>query len=129
MSRFLRACAVLLIIQTASADEARWKEALTLMEVSEPYPAFHIVPEDHRMLRGRMIGAVSVRYEDGSEALFIIKRLAGRKDILEHEAAHFAAWREYGEQINPHGPEWKRWCRERASKPKACKPTDFGRIN
>lgn len=99
------------------------------MEVAEPYPLFTVVRPNHPMLYSGQIAARAVRYSDGVEELFISERVTGRMDILEHEAAHFAAWREYGEQINPHGPEWKRWCRERASKPKACKPTDFGRIN
>lgn len=98
------------------------------MEVTEPYPALEIVAHNHPMLLSGGPAAISVRYEDGSEALFISEKIAHRADILEHEAAHFAAWREHGELIEPHGPEWRSLCRDRATKPKACKPTDFGRL-
>ena len=99
------------------------------MEVAEPYPEIHVVPPRHAMLSGGALAAASVRYDSGREALFISEAASKRRDILEHEAAHFAAWREHGEAINPHGPEWREWCRERATKAKACKPTDFGRID
>lgn len=98
------------------------------MEVTEPYPALEIVAHNHPMLLSGGLAAISVRYEDGSEALFISEKIVHRADILEHEAAHFAAWRAYGERIEAHGSEWRRWCRERATRPKACKPTDFGRL-
>lgn len=113
----------MLSVQTA------WIEALTLMGVGEPYPALEVVKHNHPMLLSGGIAAQAVRYEDGSEALFISERVTGRTDILQHEAAHFAAWREHGEGIRAHGPEWRAHCRKRATKHKACKPTDFGRIN
>ena len=99
------------------------------MGVTEPYPAFTVVKPSHPMLYSGQIAARAVRYEDGGEELFISETKTGRIDILEHEAAHFAAWREHGETIRAHGPEWRAHCRERATKHKACKPTDFGRIN
>lgn len=99
------------------------------MGVEAPYPVLKVVSPNHPMLLSGAIAAQAVRYSDGTEELFISERVTGRVDILQHEAAHFAAWREHGEGIRAHGSEWRRLCRERATKHKACKPTDFGRIN
>jgi hypothetical protein len=127
---YVIARAVLALLTSTQAEAHNdWHAALTLMEVAEPYPELLIVEPRHPMLRGGAISAQAARYDSGREALFISEAAVHRRDILEHEAAHFAAWREHGEAINPHGPEWKRWCKARATKPKACKPTDFGRIN
>lgn len=109
--------------------QTSWIEALTVMGVEEPYPELNVVDAKHAMLMGGGLAASAVRYDSGREALFIREAASQRRDILEHEAAHFAAWREHGEAINPHGPEWKAHCKARATKPRACKPTDFGRIN
>jgi len=109
--------------------QTAWTEALQAMGVTEPYPVLEVVKPGHPMLLSGQIAAQAVRYSDGTEVLFISEAKTGRIDILEHEAAHFAAWREHGEGIRAHGPEWRAHCRKHATKHKACKPTDFGRIN
>lgn len=127
MDHLIWALALMISLQTT---EDKWQAALARMEVAEPYPELHVVDARHWMLRSGGLAAISVRYDSGREALYVSDEIEGKtlRDILDHEAAHFAAWRLYGESIPAHGPEWRRHCLARAERPKACKPTDFARI-
>lgn len=115
---------------SAQTIEADWQAALARMEVAPPYPELHRVDPRHEMLLGGGLAALAVRYDSGREALYVSDEIEGKtlRDILDHEAAHFAAWRLYGEDISPHGLAWRKHCLARATSPKACKPTDFARI-
>lgn len=110
--------------------EDKWRAALTRMEVAEPYPELHRVDPRHTMLMSGGLAAISVRYDSGREALYVSDEIEGKalRDILDHEAAHFAVWRLHGEKVAPHGTAWRKHCIARAQSPKACKPTDFARI-
>jgi hypothetical protein len=78
-----------------------------------PYPEYLIVRPRHEMLGGRML-ARAVVYESGREALFIAsdqtEDLVRLRWVIEHEMAHFAAWRQFGHNIPTHGTEWRAVC-------------------
>jgi hypothetical protein len=64
------------------------------------------IPGQRRLAR-------AVRDDEGREVI-IYDRTADPKSLgplLQHEAAHIAAWREHGESIREHGPEFMRLCR------------------
>jgi hypothetical protein len=78
-----------------------------------PYPEFRIVKPTHPMLGGYRVGRAVV-FEGGKEALYLSKaeleRPVSLYQTIEHEMAHFAAWRQYGHDIPEHGSEWRATC-------------------
>jgi hypothetical protein len=78
-----------------------------------PYPEFRIVKPTHKMLGGYRLGRAVV-FESGKEALYLSKAELERPrslyQTIEHEMAHFAAWRQFGHDIPEHGSEWRATC-------------------
>jgi hypothetical protein len=69
--------------------------------------------------------ARAVVYNSGREVIILSERIDRDhvKQMIEHEAAHLRAWRDYGYDIEPHGREWKRTCRKYARiNSSACTP-------
>ncbi len=48
-------------------------------------------------------------------------------EVLCHEAAHVAAYRLYGDRVDPHGPEWRRLVREAGFTPRVRAPAEPSR--
>lgn len=89
-----------------------------------PFPKVRLVRYDHPMLsRGLYVGRAVV-FEGGKEAIYVsqdeIDRPARLLPTIEHEAAHLAAWRQFGHDISMHGSEWRAVCLVGATDRAAC---------
>jgi hypothetical protein len=88
-----------------------------------PYPEFRVVRPGHPMLQNVRI-ARAVVFEGGKEALYISRDALSRPGTLsvtiDHEIAHFAAWRQFGYEIREHGTEWRAVCMVNAGR-EACR--------
>ena len=72
----------------------------------EPNDPLLKIPGQRRLAR-------AVRDDEGREVI-IYDKTADPKDLtplLQHETAHIAAWRQHGEGIKEHGPEFLKMCR------------------
>lgn len=63
---------------------------------------------------GQTRNALAARDPEGGEWV-LINQDANGPDLVpqtQHEAAHLLAWRQHGEKIKEHGPEFLRMCRQ-----------------
>ena len=74
------------------------------------------VPKTNKFMiqGGQTRNALAARDPEGGEWILINQDAVGAdlKPQTEHEVAHILAWREYGENIKPHGPQFLKMCRQ-----------------
>lgn len=94
----------------AIVEETMWAQGedpanVTIMEV-EPDHWFLNEGAQRRMAR-------AARNAEGDEILVIQKNpVEDVKPLVQHEVAHFLAWRRHGEGIKEHGSEFMKMCRK-----------------
>lgn len=107
-----------------------WNAALDAFGVKAPRPNLRIATAGHWILQGGGRAAVAVRFEDGTEAVYLSQDylMSGTDmtETLQHEAAHILAWREHGEDIPEHGTHWQSVCLSFATRTNACRATATG---
>jgi len=97
-------------------------QAFQDFNLNDPVPAIELVTSEHEMVNSGHVLARAVLYSTGREVLYVNQsRVTNRKRdrnqrhqdgerhlkaLLDHEAAHFAAWRRYGSNIAMHGREF-----------------------
>jgi hypothetical protein len=74
------------------------------------------VPKTNKFMiqGGQTRNALAARDPEGGEWILINQDAVGAdlKPQTEHEVAHILAWRKYGENIKPHGPQFLKMCRQ-----------------
>lgn len=109
------------LLQLAAADIEQARAIIEEAKQQEPFgqdfaPKVQIVGKDHWAFKTPAKAkrlAMAARDEDGGEWV-LINRDAPPKDIrpiMQHELSHLAAWRQHGEKIKEHGPQFRRQCK------------------
>ena len=76
--------------------------------------AWDVKPKDPLLrMPGANRVARAVRDDLGQEVIIYDRTYpSGLEPLLQHEAAHIVAWRRHGEQIDEHGDEFIKICRQ-----------------